>query len=84
MVSAHPCVPSHPSLSRRLQIDVTLDREINRKKRVRVEEADQINDYDFCVGKSFGHTKFSSAPVVTPEHARPNVSYRCQNFREEA
>ena len=84
MGPAHPCVPIYPSLSRRLQIKVTPDREIDRRKRIRVEQTNQIHDKDFCVGKLFGHTKFSSAPVVAPEHARPTFSHRCQNFRDEA
>ena len=84
MISAHPCVPSSPSLTRRLQVDVTADREINRRERVRVQQADQNDDQEFCVRESFGHTNSSSAPVVTPEHARPTVSYRCHNFRDEA
>ena len=84
MDPAHPSVPIYPSLSRRLQIKITPDREIDRRKRVRVEQTNQIHDKDFCVGESFGHTKFSSAPVVAPEHARPTFSHRCQNFRDEA
>jgi len=84
MDPAHPCVPIYPSLSRRLQIKVTPDREIDRRKRIRVEQTNQIHDKYFCVGKLLGHTKFSSAPVVASEHARPTFSHRRQNFRDEA
>ena len=48
------------------------------------EQADQNDDQKFCVRESIGHTNSSSAPVVTPEHARPTVSYRWHNFPDEA
>ena len=84
MDPAHPCVPIYPALSRRLQIKVTPDREIDRRKRIRMEQTNQIHDKDFCVGKLLGNTKFSSAPVVAPEHTRPTFPHRRQNFRDEA
>ena len=48
------------------------------------EQADQKEDQKFCVRESFGHTNSSSAPVDTPENARPTVSYRCHHFPDEA
>ena len=84
MDPAHPCVPIYPALSRRLQIKVTPDGEIDRRKRIRVEQTNQIDDKYFCVRKLLGNTKFSSAPVVGPEHTRPPFSHRRQNFRDEA